>query len=68
MIEGTEVICTRGSVAAGPAEAARVGARILEAGGNALDAGSAASMACCMLAPQPPGEGGDICSGRLLAG
>lgn len=68
MIEGTEVICTRGAVAAGPAEAARVGARILEAGGNAMDAGSAASMACCMLAPQSTGVGGYICSGLVLEG
>jgi len=68
MIEGTEVICTRGAVAAGPAEAARVGARVLEAGGNAMDAGSAASMACCMLAPQSTGVGGYICSGLVLEG
>ena len=46
MVEGREVICGRGAVAAQPEEAARIGARILEAGGNAMDAAAAASLAC----------------------
>jgi len=68
MTEGKEVYSQRGVVAANPEEAARVGARILEAGGNAMDAASAASMACCMLAPMSTGVGGYICSVVVLEG
>ena len=68
MIEGSEVLSTRGVVAANPPEAARIGARILEAGGNAMDAASAASMACCMLQPMSTGVGGYVCSGLVLDG
>ncbi|MBT3376718.1 MAG: hypothetical protein HN742_42420 [Lentisphaerae bacterium] len=68
MIEGTEVIASRGVVAANPPEAARVGARILEAGGNAMDAASAASMACCMLQPHSTGIGGYVCCAVVLEG
>ena len=45
MTEDYEVTSSVGAVAAGPPEAARVGARILEQGGNAFDAAVAASMA-----------------------
>ena len=68
MIEGNEVVSSRGAVAAGPAEAARVGARILEAGGNAMDAASATCMACCMLQPQSTGVGGYVCCALVLDG
>jgi len=68
MIEGTEVLSTRGVVAANPAGAARVGAAILEAGGNAMDAASAAAMACCMLQPMSTGVGGYVCCGVVLEG
>ena len=68
LIEGTEVVSKRGAVAANPQEAARVGARILEAGGNAMDAASAASMACCMLEPNATGVGGYVCCGLVLEG
>ena len=68
MIEGVEVVSDRGAVAANPAEAARVGARVLEAGGNAMDAASAASMACCMLQPQSTGVGGYVCAAVVLEG
>jgi len=68
VIEATEVVSKRGAVAANPQEAARVGARILEAGGNAMDAASAASMACCMLQPQSTGVGGYVCCAVVLDG
>lgn len=61
MIEGTEVLSPRGVVAANPPEAARVGARMLESGGNAMDAACAASLACCMLEPHMAGIGGYAC-------
>jgi len=68
MIEGIEVVSKRGAVAANPAEAARVGARILAAGGNAMDAASATSMACCMLEPMSTGVGGYVCCAVVLEG
>jgi len=68
MNEGKEILSTRGAVAASPAEAARVGARILKAGGNAMDAASATCMACCMLQPQSTGVGGYVCSAVVLEG
>jgi len=68
MIEGVDVTAKRGVVAADPPEAARVGARVLEAGGNAMDAASAASMACCMLQPGSTGVGGYVCCGVVLEG
>ena len=68
MIEGTDILSERGVVAADPPEAARVGARILENGGNAMDAASAAAMACCMLQPASTGVGGYVCCGVVLEG
>ena len=58
MIEACDVQSTVGVVAANPPAAARVGAAALEAGGNAMDAAVAASMACCMLRPNQTGVGG----------
>ena len=68
MTEGHEVTSTTGAVAAGPPEAARVGARILEQGGNAFDAAVATSMACCMLQPQSTGVGGYVLCAVILEG
>ncbi len=68
MIEGSEVTSSKGAVAAGPDEAARIGGRILEAGGNAMDAASATSLACCMLAPASTGVGGYVCCATVLDG
>ena len=68
MIEGKEVTSSRGAVAAGPEEAARIGARILEQGGNAMDAAAAACMACCMFWPHATGVGGYVCCGLVLEG
>lgn len=68
MIEGNEIVSAKGVVNANPDEAARVGARILETGGNAMDAASATSMACCMLQPQSTGVGGYVCCAVVLEG
>jgi len=68
MVEGNEVRSQTGAVAAGPPEAARVGARVLEHGGNAMDAAAAASMACCMLQCQSTGVGGYVCCAVVLEG
>ena len=68
MIEGNEVISARGAVAAGPPEAARIGARILEDGGNAMDAIAAACLAGCMLAPASAGIGGYVGSAVIRKG
>lgn len=66
MVEGKDIVSPHGVVAANPPEAARVGARILAAGGNAMDAAAAASMACCMLEPHATGVGGYICCAVVL--
>ena len=68
MQEGQEVIAPRGVVAANPPQAAQIGARILQAAGNAMDAASAASMACCMLQPMSTGIGGYVCCAVVLEG
>lgn len=62
MFQGKEVTSSKGAVAANPSEAARIGAGVLEAGGNAFDAAVAASMACCMLRPDQTGVGGYVCA------
>ena len=68
MVENHEVTSTVGAVAAGPPEAARVGARVFERGGNAMDAAAAAAMACCMLRPDMTGVGGYVFSAVVLEG
>ncbi len=68
LIEGYEVVSNKGAVAASPAEAARIGARILEQGGNAMDATTAASLACCMQAPHKNGVGGYMSSAVVVDG
>ena len=68
MIEGREVVSNTGGVAATPDEAARVGTRVLEQGGNAMDAAAAACLACCMLAPHKNGVGGYMSSAVVLEG
>ena len=68
MIEGTEVLSSTGVVAANPAPAARIGARVLAAGGNAMDAAVAAGIACCMLRPEQTGIGGYVCAAVVRDG
>ena len=68
LVEGKEITAARGVVAAEPPEAARVGARVLEMGGNAMDAAAATSIACCMLQPASTGIGGYVCAAVVLDG
>ena len=68
MTNAKEALSTTGVVAANPKAAARVGARILEMGGNAMDAASATSMACCMLQPRSTGVGGYVCCAVVREG
>lgn len=68
MVEGKQVTSGVGAVAAYPEEAARIGAKVLEAGGNAMDAAAAAGLACCMLAPQKNGVGGYVLAAVVLEG
>ena len=66
MVEGTEVLSNIGAVAAGPPGAARIGAKILSDGGNAMDAAAATCLACCMLHPVATGLGGYILAAVVL--
>ena len=68
MLEGKEVVSERGVAAAEPEEAARIGARVLEAGGNAMDAASAAALAACMMRPHSTGVAGYVCAALVLEG
>lgn len=68
MIEGYEITSSKGAVAAGPQEAARIGAQILERGGNAMDAAAATSLACAMMEPYTNGVGGYMMAAVVLEG
>ena len=68
MLEGKQVVSAKGAVAAWPEEAARIGARILQAGGNAMDAASAACLACAVMAPDQNGIGGYVLAAVVLEG
>jgi len=68
MIEGCEVTSARGAVAAEIHEAARIGARVLGAGGNAMDAVAAAAMASSVMAPHKCGLGGYVMAAVVLEG
>ncbi len=68
MLEGKQVISRYGVVAAEPQEAARIGAGVLEAGGNAMDAASAAALASCMMRPHATGVAGYVCAGLVVEG
>src|SRR5437867_7629862 len=68
LVEGNEVICKTGVISTGPAEAARVGARVIERGGNAMDAVAAACLACAVLEPQAVDIGGYVAAGVVLDG
>jgi len=68
MVEGHEVTSSRGAVAAEMHEAARIGARILGEGGNAMDAVAAAAMACSIMGPHKCGLGGYVMAAVVLEG
>jgi gamma-glutamyltranspeptidase/glutathione hydrolase len=68
VIEGREIRVGRGEVATESAQAARIGARMLERGGNAMDAAAAACLACGVLIPYYVDIGGYACSGVVLDG
>src|SRR6185437_2148389 len=66
VIEGSEIRVGKGAVATEAAPAARIGARMLERGGNAMDAAAAACLACGVLIPYYVDIGGYACSGVVL--
>ncbi|HEV2325844.1 MAG TPA: gamma-glutamyltransferase [Terracidiphilus sp.] len=68
MMEGKEITVGRGAVATEAPEAARIGARILERGGNAMDAAAAACLALGVVMPYYVDVGGYACSGVVLEG
>src|SRR5262249_51389570 len=68
VIEGMEVVCAKGAISTGPAEGARVGARIFENPGNAMDGVAAACLACAVVEPQACDLGGYVAAGVVLDG
>lgn len=66
--EGTEVVVSSGAVASEPQEAVRAGARILESGGNAMDAAAAVAIATTLLQPELSGIGGYVLAGVVIEG
>jgi gamma-glutamyltranspeptidase/glutathione hydrolase len=68
MIEGKEVVASAGAVASEPEDTVRIGARLLESGGNAMDAAAAMALACGMLQPELCGIGGYVLCGVVLEG
>jgi len=68
MIEGREITVSVGAVATEAPEAARIGARILERGGNAMDAAAATCLALGVVVPYYVDVGGYACSGVVLEG
>ena len=68
MAEGREARGSYGVTAAEPPDAARAGASILQAGGNAMDAAAAACIAACMLEPHSVDLGGYVCCAVVLEG
>lgn len=68
MIEGKEITVYSGALGTEAPEAARIGARILERGGNAMDAAAAACLASGVLVPYYCDIGGYVCSAVVLEG
>lgn len=66
MVEGKEINVGVGAVAAESLEAARIGARILQQGGNAMDAAAATCLATGVLLPYFADIGGYVCAGMIL--
>ena len=68
MIEGREILVPRGAVATEPKTAARIGAAIMNSGGNAMDAAAASCMASGVLAPEAADVGGYMFCALVLEG
>ena len=68
MHEGKEVTGRRGALGTESAEAARVGARLLEEGGNAMDAAAAACLVNAITLPYFVDLGGYVCAATVLEG
>jgi len=66
--EGPEVRGTFGVVATEPPDSARAGARMLQDGGNAMDAAAASCLAACMLDTQAVDLGGYVLCAVVLEG
>lgn len=68
IVEGTDITVGVGAAGTESPEAARIGARILEAGGNAMDAAAAACLANAVMLPHFVDLGGYVCAGTVLEG
>lgn len=68
MVEGKEIVVTSGAVATEPQDAARAGAQVLEAGGNAMDAAAAACLASGAMQPETADVGGYVLCAVVLEG
>lgn len=68
MIEGKEITVSKGAVATESPMAARIGATLLQNGGNAMDAAAAACLATAVLLPYYVDLGGYISSATVLDG
>ena len=66
--EGPEVMVASGGVASEPQDAVRAGARMLELGGNAMDAAAAVALSCGLLQPDLCGVGGYVMAGVVMEG
>lgn len=66
MTHGREITVRTGAVATESAHAARIGARILEMGGNAMDAAAAACLADAVTMPYFVDIGGYVCAATVL--
>lgn len=68
MLEGKEITVRAGAVGTESPEAARVGARMIELGGNAMDAAAAACLVNAVTLPYFVDLGGYVCAGTVLEG
>ncbi len=68
MIEGKEIVVVSGAVAGEPEDAARAGAQILAAGGNAMDAVAATCLASGTIQPETADIGGYVLCAVVLEG
>jgi len=66
VLEGKEITVRAGAVGTESPEAARVGARMIELGGNAMDAAAAACLVTAVTLPHFVDLGGYVCAGAVL--